>query len=100
MTDKIKSKMRMLSEKSALEAIDELASVERRRINTFSSYFMGILNKKIRDPDAPSKKSKQDHGASRNGRDVSKTDKMLGESSGVDECQRQLMILTYIVVYY
>lgn len=48
MNDKVKSKIRMLSEDNALAAIDELASVDRSRIRTFGSYFMGILNKRIR----------------------------------------------------
>ena len=48
MNEKVKSKIRMLSEKDALFAIDELASVERRQIRNFGSYFMGILNRYMR----------------------------------------------------
>lgn len=48
MNDKIKSKIRMLSEKDALFAVDELASVERYQIRNFGSYFMGILNRYMR----------------------------------------------------
>lgn len=39
MNDKVKSKIRMLSEKDALFAIDELASAERSTIRNFGSYF-------------------------------------------------------------
>jgi hypothetical protein len=48
MNEKVKSKIRMLSEKDALFAIDELGSVERRSIRNFGSYFMGILNRYMR----------------------------------------------------
>jgi len=48
MNDKIKSKIRMLSERDALFAVDELASVERYQIRNFGSYFMGILNRYMR----------------------------------------------------
>jgi hypothetical protein len=48
MNDKVKSKIRMLSEHDALLAIDELASVERKQIRNFGSYFMGILNRYMR----------------------------------------------------
>ena len=48
MNEKVKSKIRMLSEKDALFAIEELASVERRQIRNFGSYFMGILNRYMR----------------------------------------------------
>lgn len=48
MNDKVKSKIRMLSERDALLAIDELASVERKQIRNFGSYFMGILNRYMR----------------------------------------------------
>lgn len=53
MNDKVKSKIRMLSEKDALFAIDELSSVERGQIRNFSSYFMGILNRYMRGDKAP-----------------------------------------------
>ena len=48
MNDKVKSKIRMLSEKDALFAIEELASVDRSQIRNFGSYFMGILNRYMR----------------------------------------------------
>ena len=53
MNEKVKSKIRMLSEKDALFAIDELASVERRQIRNFGSYFMGILNRYMRGESGP-----------------------------------------------
>lgn len=42
MNDKVKSKIRMLSEKDALFAIDELASTDRASIRNFGSFFMGM----------------------------------------------------------
>jgi Heterogeneous nuclear ribonucleoprotein Q acidic domain len=54
MNEKVKSKIRMLSEKDALFALDELSSVERSSIRNFGSYFMGILNRYMRG-DASSK---------------------------------------------
>lgn len=48
MNDKVKSKIRMLSQKDALFAIEELASVDRTQIRNFGSYFMGILNRYMR----------------------------------------------------
>jgi Heterogeneous nuclear ribonucleoprotein Q acidic domain len=54
MNDKVKSKIRMLSEKDAIFALDELSSVERSSIRNFGSYFMGILNRYMRG-DASSK---------------------------------------------
>lgn len=48
MNDKVKSKIRMLSEKDALFAIEELAGVDRGQIRNFGSYFMGILNRYMR----------------------------------------------------
>jgi hypothetical protein len=48
MNDKVKSKIRMLNEKDALHAIEELSSVQRKSIRNFSSYFMGILNRYMR----------------------------------------------------
>lgn len=48
MNEKVKSKIRMLSEKDALFAIEELASVDRSQIRNFGSYFMGILNRYMR----------------------------------------------------
>lgn len=48
MNDKVKSKIRMLSETDALFAIEELASVDRTQIRNFGSYFMGILNRYMR----------------------------------------------------
>jgi hypothetical protein len=46
--EKVQSKMKMLSEKDALAAVDEMASVERSSIRNFGSYFMGILNRYMR----------------------------------------------------
>jgi hypothetical protein len=46
--DKVQSKMKMLSEKDALAAIEEMASVDRSSIRNFGSYFMGILNRYMR----------------------------------------------------
>ena len=46
--DKVQSKLKMLSEKDALSAIEEMASVERSTIRAFGSYFMGILNRYMR----------------------------------------------------
>ncbi len=48
MNEKVKSKIRMLSEKDALFAIEELSSVDRSQIRNFGSYFMGILNRYMR----------------------------------------------------
>ncbi|GAX12011.1 hypothetical protein FisN_8Lh105 [Fistulifera solaris] len=56
MDEKVRSKIRMLSEKDALLALDELSSVERTSIRNFGSYFMGILNRYMRG-DAPSSSS-------------------------------------------
>jgi Heterogeneous nuclear ribonucleoprotein Q acidic domain len=54
MNDKVKSKIRMLSENDAIFALDELSSVDRMSIRNFGSYFMGILNRYMRG-DASSK---------------------------------------------
>ncbi|GAX18889.1 hypothetical protein FisN_8Hh105 [Fistulifera solaris] len=48
MDEKVRSKIRMLSEKDALLALEELSSVERTSIRNFGSYFMGILNRYMR----------------------------------------------------
>jgi Heterogeneous nuclear ribonucleoprotein Q acidic domain len=48
MNDKVKGKIRMLSEKDAIFAIDEFASVDRGSIRNVGSYFMGILNRYMR----------------------------------------------------
>ena len=48
MNEKVRSKIRMLSEKDALFAIEELSSVDRSQIRNFGSYFMGILNRYMR----------------------------------------------------
>lgn len=42
MNEKVKSKIRMLSEKDALFAIDELSSTDRSSIRNFGSFFMGM----------------------------------------------------------
>jgi hypothetical protein len=59
MNEKVKSKIRMLSEKDAIFAIDELASVERRQIRNFGSYFMGILNRYMRGESGPGTNAKK-----------------------------------------
>jgi hypothetical protein len=64
MNDKVKSKIRMLSEKDAIFAIDELSSVERGSIRNFSSYFMGILNRYMRGDTStggPARPRREDH---------------------------------------
>ena len=48
MNEKVKSKIRMLSEKDALFAIEEVSSADRGQIRNFGSYFMGILNRYMR----------------------------------------------------
>jgi Heterogeneous nuclear ribonucleoprotein Q acidic domain len=57
MNEKVKLKIRMLSEDAAMFAIDELASVPRSQIRNFGSYFMGILNRYMRGE--PSKQQQQ-----------------------------------------
>lgn len=52
MDEKVRSKIRMLSERDALFALDELSSVERHSIRNFGSYFMGILNRYMRGDQA------------------------------------------------
>ena len=46
--EKILAKLRMLSEKDALSALEEIVSVERSSIRNFGSYLMGILNRYMR----------------------------------------------------
>ena len=46
--DKVQAKLKMLSEKDALAAIEEMASVDRSSVRNFGSYFMGILNRYMR----------------------------------------------------
>jgi hypothetical protein len=48
MNDKVKSKIRMLSEKDAFFAIAELEGTNRSQIRNFGSFFMGILNRYMR----------------------------------------------------
>ena len=48
MNEKVKGKIRMLSEKDALFAIDEFSGVDRGSIRNVGSYFMGILNRYMR----------------------------------------------------
>mmetsp|Transcript_15442 Transcript_15442/g.24210 ORF Transcript_15442/g.24210 Transcript_15442/m.24210 type:complete len:688 (-) Transcript_15442:149-2212(-) len=45
---KIKDRMRMLSERDALDAIDEMNGCSRAEIRNFGSYFMGIMNRYMR----------------------------------------------------
>ena len=53
MNEKVKAKIKMLSEKDALLAVNELQSVERDQIRNFGSYFMGILNRYMRGEPNP-----------------------------------------------
>lgn len=46
--DKVQAKLKMLSEKDALAAIEEMTSVDRSSVRNFGSYFMGILNRYMR----------------------------------------------------
>jgi len=48
---KVKSKLKMLPESDALNAIDEINAVPRAEIRNFGSYFMGILNRYMRGRD-------------------------------------------------
>jgi len=48
---KVKSKLKMLPESDALNAIDEINAVPRTEIRNFGSYFMGILNRYMRGKD-------------------------------------------------
>jgi Heterogeneous nuclear ribonucleoprotein Q acidic domain len=48
MNEKVKGKIRMLSEKDALFAIEEFGGVDRGSIRNVGSYFMGILNRYMR----------------------------------------------------
>jgi len=45
---KVKTKLKMLPELDALNAIDEINAVPRAEIRNFGSYFMGILNRYMR----------------------------------------------------
>lgn len=45
---KVKTKLKMLSESDALNAINEINAVPRAEIRNFGSYFMGILNRYMR----------------------------------------------------
>lgn len=45
---KVKTKLKMLPESDALNAIDEINAVPRAEIRNFGSYFMGILNRYMR----------------------------------------------------
>lgn len=63
MNDKIKCKIKMLSEQHALLAIEELSSVERSSIRNFGSYFMGILNRYMRG-DLQQKNRRPSHSSS------------------------------------
>ena len=53
--DKVLAKLKMVSEKDALAAIDEMVSVDRSQVRNVGSYFMGILNRYMRG------EKKQDH---------------------------------------
>lgn len=43
--DKIKNKLAMMTENEGLSAIGELSNIKREDIRSFSSYFMGIMNR-------------------------------------------------------
>ena len=43
--DGIKNKLAMMTENEGLSAIEELCQIKREDIRSFSSYFMGILNR-------------------------------------------------------
>jgi hypothetical protein len=61
MNDKVRAKIRMLSERDAIMALDELQSTDRSSIRQFGSYFMGILNRYMRgeqQPKVPSRSEK------------------------------------------
>lgn len=53
MNEKVRAKIKMLSEKDALLAVDELQSNDRHQIRNFGSYFMGILNRYMRGEPNP-----------------------------------------------
>lgn len=66
--DKVKSKIRMLTEKDALFAIEELATVpDPSQIRNFSSYFMGILNRYMRGEKNPGSSNHNHRGERRGG---------------------------------
>lgn len=68
--DKVQSKMKMLSEKDALSAIEEMASVDRSSVRNFGSYFMGILNRYMRgekSPQAPQSPQQNSNSANKSG---------------------------------
>ena len=48
MNDRVVNKIKMLPEKEALAAIEELSGSKREVIRNFGSYFMGILNRYMR----------------------------------------------------
>ena len=50
---KVVSKMKMLSERDVLLAIEEIFNVERDKIRNFTSYLMGILNRYMRGEETP-----------------------------------------------
>lgn len=50
---KVKTKMCMLPEKDALNAIDEMNAVSRGEIRNFGSYFMGIINRYMKGERRP-----------------------------------------------
>jgi hypothetical protein len=61
MNEKVKLKIRMLSEKDAIFAVEELASVPRSQIRNFGSYFMGILNRYMRGEPSKLKQQQQNN---------------------------------------
>jgi len=51
--DKVVSKMKLLSERDVILAIEEIFSVQRDKIRNFTSYFIGILNRYLRGEETP-----------------------------------------------
>ena len=61
LNDRIMTKIRMLPEKEALAAIEELSGVNREQIRNFGSYFMGILNRYMRGERGGNSGRQSDH---------------------------------------
>lgn len=53
LTVKVVAKLKMLTERDAMAAIEEISAVERAQIRNFGSYFMGILNRYMRGEKTP-----------------------------------------------
>jgi hypothetical protein len=61
MNEKVKGKIRMLSEKDALFAIEEFGGVDRGSIRNVGSYFMGILNRYMRGERSKDRQAQVSH---------------------------------------